>query len=126
MNPKKNNKILKIIQGFKHALKTDSEKFQLEDLQDLDQVLAALDTPTEAELEELIKTWLKKHKQVRDTIRPFAETTQELKKSPEPPPNSDAGILQNVFEEFKKKLTETIKVKTNQQDQDNSQQSKKG
>ena len=59
MNPKKNNKILKIIQGFKNALKTDSEKFQLEDLQDLDQVLAALDTPTEAELEELIKTWLK-------------------------------------------------------------------
>ncbi|NEO62492.1 MAG: hypothetical protein F6J98_19480 [Moorea sp. SIO4G2] len=49
--------ILTIIQGFTQALKTHSKKFELIDLQDLDQVLAALDTPTEDELNELIKTW---------------------------------------------------------------------
>ncbi|NEO91925.1 MAG: hypothetical protein F6K56_17430 [Moorea sp. SIO3G5] len=113
--------ILTIIQGFTQALKTDSEKFKIEDLQDLDQVLAALDTPTEDELNELIKTWLKKHKQVRDAVLPFAQTTQELKKSPEPPPNSEAGILENLFE-LRQTNQEIIKAKTNQQDQDKSQQ----
>ncbi|NEO80030.1 hypothetical protein [Moorena sp. SIO4G3] len=113
--------ILTIIQGFTQALKTDYEKFKIEDLQDLDQVLAALDTPTEDELNELIKTWLKKHKQVRDAVLPFAQTTQELKKSPKLPPNSEAGILENLFE-LRQTNQKVIKAKTNQQDQDKSQQ----
>ncbi|NEO46485.1 MAG: hypothetical protein F6K55_21095 [Moorea sp. SIO4A3] len=113
--------ILTIIQGFTQALKTQSKKFELIDLQDLDQVLAALDTPTEDELNELIKTWLKKHKQVRDAVLPFAETTLELKGSPKLPPNSEASILQNLFE-LRQTTKEIIKAKTNQQDQDKSQQ----
>ncbi|NEO03563.1 MAG: hypothetical protein F6K50_52235 [Moorea sp. SIO3I7] len=118
-------KYSKIIQVFPQVLKMHSEKFELEDLQDLGQFLAYLDTKTEKkELVDLMENWFKIHKQVRDTIRQFAKN-RELKNSRELPPNSEAGILQNLFE-LRQTLTETIKAKTNQQDQDNSQQSNKG
>ncbi|EGJ33937.1 MULTISPECIES: hypothetical protein [Moorena] len=115
-------KFKKIIQVFPQVLKTHSEKFELEDLQDLDQVLAALDTQTEGELVNLLKNWFQNHTKVTETIRKFAQTTQELKKSPEPPPNSEASILQNLFE-LRETNQETIKAKTNQ---DKSKQSKQG
>ncbi|NEO61180.1 MAG: hypothetical protein F6J98_12285 [Moorea sp. SIO4G2] len=118
-------KFKKNIQVFPQVLKTKSEEFELEDLQDLDQVLAALDTQTEGELVDLLKNWFKNHTKVTETIRKFAETTLELKNSPKLPPNSEASIIQNLFE-LRQTTKEIIKAKTNQQDQDKSQQSKQG
>ena len=112
-------KIEKIIQVSPQVIKNNSDKFELEDLQDLEQVLAALDTKTEAELEQLLTDWFKTHKQVRDTIRKFTKN-RELNGSPELPPNSEAGILQNLFE-LRQTNQEVIKAKTNQQHQDQSQ-----
>ncbi|NEO94704.1 MAG: hypothetical protein F6K56_32750 [Moorea sp. SIO3G5] len=113
--------ILTIIQVFTQALKTHSEKFELKDLQDLDQLLATLDTPTEAELDQMLTDWLQTHTEVRDTVLPFAETNKELKRSPDLPPNSEAGILQNLFE-LRQTNQEIIKAKTNQQQPDKSKQ----
>ncbi|NEP28617.1 hypothetical protein [Moorena sp. SIO3I6] len=117
--------ISRIIQAFTQALKTHSKKFELIDLQDLDQLLVTLDTPTEAELDQILTNWLQTHTEVRDTLRPFAETNKELKNSPKLPPNSEASIIQNLFE-LRQTNQEVIKAKTNQQDQDKSQQSKQG
>ncbi|NEO38178.1 MAG: hypothetical protein F6J90_18325 [Moorea sp. SIOASIH] len=108
-----------IIQAFTQALKTHSEKFEIEDLQDLSQILSPLDTPTEDELDDLLTDWLQTHTEVRDTVLPFAETDKELNTSPKLPSNSEAGIIQNLFE-LRQTNQEVIKAKTNQQDQDKS------
>ncbi|NEQ57890.1 MAG: hypothetical protein F6K53_10945 [Moorea sp. SIO4A1] len=115
-------KIEKIIQVFPQIIKTQFEKFELEDLQSLDQVLAALDTKIEeTELVNILKKWFKTHKQVRDTIISLFGDNKELKRSPDLPPNSEASILENLFE-LRQTNKEVIKAKTNQQDQEHSQQ----
>ncbi|NEP52991.1 MAG: hypothetical protein F6K65_31010 [Moorea sp. SIO3C2] len=115
-------KISKMIQVFPQVLKKHYEKFELEDLQHLYKVLVELDTKTEeAELVDILKKWFRTHKQFRDNIISLSGDNKELKNSRELPPNSESGILQNIFE-LRQTLKETIKDKTNQQDQDNSQQ----
>ncbi|NEO95609.1 MAG: hypothetical protein F6K56_37745 [Moorea sp. SIO3G5] len=90
-------------------------------MQDLEQFLASLDTKTEeSELVNLIKNWFKTHKKCRDTIDLFGDQ-RELKKSPKLPPNSEASILQNLFE-LQKTNQKIIKAKTKQQQPDNSKQ----
>ncbi len=118
-------KIQKMIQVFPQVLNKHYEKFKIEELQDLDQVLSALENKTKTELDQLLTDWLQTHTEVRNTVLPFAENYKELNTSPKLPSNSEASILQNIFE-LRQTLTETIKAKTNQQDQDNSQQSNKG
>ncbi|NEO11534.1 MULTISPECIES: hypothetical protein [unclassified Moorena] len=112
--------ILAIIQVFTQALKTHSKKFELIDLQDLDQLLATLETPTEAELDQILTNWLQTHTEVRDTLRRF-DDQRELKNSPKLPSNSEAGILENLFE-LRQTNQEIIKAKTNQQQPDKSKQ----
>ncbi|NEO39721.1 MAG: hypothetical protein F6J90_26685 [Moorea sp. SIOASIH] len=110
-----------IIKVFTQAIKNYSEKFELKDLQDLDQLLETLDTPTEAELDQILTNWLQIHTEVRDTLRRFAETNKELNNSPKLPSNSEASILQNLFE-LRQTNQEVIKAKTKQQQPDNSKQ----
>ncbi|NEP22429.1 hypothetical protein [Moorena sp. SIO3I6] len=116
--------ILKELKLFLKALETNFDDFDREDLQDLGQFLADLDIQTEADLIK-VTDWFKNHTKLTDTLRLLLDDERELKKSPKLPPNSEASIIQNLFEP-RKTNQEVIKAKTNQQDQDKSQQSKQG
>ncbi|NEO76955.1 hypothetical protein [Moorena sp. SIO4G3] len=110
----------KKIQVFRQALETKSEDFEFEDLQDLDQTLVALDTQTEADLVNILTNWFKNHTKLTDTLRLFADE-RELKHSPKLPSNSEASILQNLFE-LRQTNQEIIKTKTKQQQSEKSKQ----
>jgi len=106
-------KFTELIQVFPQVIKTNSEIFKLEDLQDLDQTLAALDKQPEAEVVEQVKTWFRTHTKARDTLIQFARANRELKTSSLPPPSSEVSILQNLFE-LRQTNKDILKAKNNQ------------
>ncbi len=91
-------KFAELIQVFPQVLKTQPEIFKLEDLQDLDKTLTALDNQPEVEVVEQVKAWFRTHTQARDTLIQFASANRELKTSLLPPAVKEATILQNLFE----------------------------
>ena len=112
-------KFTQLIQIFPEVLKNKAEIFKLEDLQDLDQTLTALDNQPEAEVVEQVKAWFRNHREARDSLIQFAsanyelEELKELKTSPLPPPSSEASILQNLFE-LRQTNQDFLKAKNNQ------------
>jgi hypothetical protein len=106
-------KFAELIQVFPQVLKNNSEMFKLEDLQDLDKTLTALDNQPEAEVVEQVKAWFKTHTEARDTLIQFASANRELKTSPPLPPSSEVSILQNLFE-LRQTNQDILKAKNNQ------------
>src|SRR5512136_2603483 len=105
-------KFTDIIQVFPEALKAIPDDFTTEDLQDLDAILAGLDTQPTAEIIEPLKAWFKTHTNARDTIIQFANTKRQIGKLPPKPLNSEAEILENLFE-LRKTNRDTLAGKTN-------------
>ena len=112
-------KFTQIIQIFPQVLKTNSEIFKLEDLQDLDQTLTALDNQPEAKVVELVKAWFKTHTEARDSLIQFADANRELTRSSLPSSRSQARILQNLFE-LRQTNKDILKAKNNQLKPDKS------
>lgn len=107
-------KFAELIQVFPQVLKTKPEIFKVEDLQDLDKTLTALDNQPEAEVVEQVKDWFRTHTEARDTLSQFAGANlKELKTSSLPPPSSEASILQNLFE-LRQTNQDILKAKNNQ------------
>lgn len=107
-------KFTKLIQVFPQVIKTNPEIFKVEDLQDLDKTLTALDNQPEAEVVEQVKAWFKTHTEARDTLIKFANANnRELKSSPLPPLSSEVSILQNLFE-LRQTNQDILKAKNNQ------------
>ena len=92
-------KFREIIQNFPQALKTQPQIFDIKDLQDLDIILADLDSEAdEDEVVEKVKSWLKTHTKARDTVIEFASSTRQVNSSPRQPASNEAAIVQNLFE----------------------------
>jgi hypothetical protein len=89
--------LAEIIQSFPHALKTQPQRFNIEDLQDLDTILADLDYETDKVVEN-VKHWFKTHTNARDTLIQLASSTRQVNSSPRQPASSEAAIIQNLFE----------------------------
>jgi hypothetical protein len=101
-----------LIQVFPEALKKQPQKFDIQDLQDLDAILAGLETAPEETIKKLEEEWFGEHDKLTDTLILFAERKREIGKLPPKPPISEAEILENLFE-LRKTNRKTLADKTN-------------
>ncbi|MUG91940.1 hypothetical protein F7734_05475 [Scytonema sp. UIC 10036] len=90
-------KFAELIQNFPYALKTEPQKFNIEDLQDLDRILADLDREPD-EVIQKVKNWFMSHTNARDDIIRIASPTRQVNVLPRQAPSREATIIQNLFE----------------------------
>lgn len=90
-------KFAELILNFPKALKTQPQIFDIKDLQDLDIILADLDSQPN-EVVEKVKNWFKTHTTARDALIQFASPTRQVNSSPRPRGSSEASIIQNLME----------------------------
>lgn len=90
-------KFTKLIQNFPEALKTQPQIFDIKDLQDLDIILASLDSE-EDEVVEKVKNWFRTHIKAREALIQFASPTRQVNSLPRQSPSSEASIIQNLME----------------------------
>lgn len=102
----------RLIQVFPKALKKEPQNFDIQDLQDLDAILAGLDTQREETIKKLEEEWFGEHDKLTDTLIWFAERNREIGKLPPKPLSGEAEILENLFE-LRKTNRDTLAGKTN-------------
>lgn len=94
-------KFTKLIQNFPEALKTQPQIFDIKDLQDLDIILASLDSE-EDEVVEKVKNWFRTHTKARNALTKFASSTpsytRQVNSLSRQSPSSEASIIQNLME----------------------------
>ncbi|WP_017721781.1 hypothetical protein [Kamptonema formosum] len=101
-----------LIQVFPEALKKQPQNFDIQDLQDLDAILAGLDTQPKETIKKLEEEWFLEHEKLTETLTWFAERKREIGKLTPKPLNSEAEILENLFE-LRQTNRDTLAGKTN-------------
>ncbi len=97
---------------FPEFLDTKPEVFSIEDLQDLDQTLALLQSNPPENLEEIIRKWFKERLTIRDEFRKFEKQRKELGKVPPTEPIQPDRLF-NWFQELRQQVKDKLNSKRN-------------
>lgn len=102
----------RLIQVFPKALKKEPQNFDIQDLQDLDAILAGLETAPKETIKTLEEEWFIEHDKLTETLTWFAERNRQIGKLPPKPPSGESEILENLFE-LRQTNRDTLAGKTN-------------
>ncbi|EGJ31260.1 MULTISPECIES: hypothetical protein [Moorena] len=97
---------------FPYFLDTKPEVFSMEDLQDLDQTLADLQSNPPKNVDKIIRNWFKARLTIRDEFRKFEKQRKELGKVPPTPP-IQPDRLNNWFQELREQVKDQLNSKGN-------------
>jgi len=104
---------------FPSLLKTNSELFTTQDLQDLDNTLSQIQTLSDDEAEENLNNFYITHPHIRDELEELEEGDRELKKV-KPSQANQSTRTTDFFQELSQQVKDKLESKSKKTDSDKS------
>lgn len=101
-------------------LKTDSNLFTTQDLQDLDGMLTQIQTLSDDEAEETLNNFYITHPRICDELEKFEKSNRAELKKVKPSQANESTRTTNFFQELSQQVKDKLKSKSTNPDSDKS------